>query len=384
MFDRTHRLRRGAVGAVTVLVAAGVLASCGGGNDNGQNSLQPAGPESHKIFNLFTPFFWVAAVIGVGVVGATIFVALRFREKPGEERSPVQVHGNSVLEISWTIVPAVILAVMAVFTIPVIFQLNDKPTGKDVIHIKVTGRQWYWEYQYQNQDEKFFTATEMHIPVNRPIAMDITAPRDGVIHSFWIPELNGKKDAVPGHDDFLKFEADKPGIYLGQCAEYCGLSHADMRMRVIAQSESDYETWVANQKQALDATQKQFVQTVLGDGDPAQNIKGWGCIACHSFDPISKVEIGPNLTHVGDRTTFAGGIYDLNASNLALWVHNAPSRKPMGDLEKSRRMPNFSAQGMTMDQAHQIAEFLCNTATTQAKAQQCLSGTGGLSTGLNK
>jgi cytochrome c oxidase subunit 2 len=382
MSDRMHRLRRGAVGTAAMLAATAVLVSCGGGNDNGQNSLDPKGPESRKILDLFTPFFWIAVVIGLGVIGATFFVALRFREKPGQPRSPKQVHGNSVLEISWTIIPALILAVMAVFTIPVIFDLNERPASADELQITVSGHQWFWEYEYVG--EKFFTATEMHIPVNRPIAMDITAPRDGVIHSFWIPELNGKKDAVPGHDDFLKFEADKPGIYLGQCAEYCGLSHADMRMRVIAQSESDYETWVANQKQALDATQKQFVQTVLGDGDPAQNIKGWGCIACHSFDPISKVEIGPNLTHVGDRTTFAGGIYDLNASNLAKWVHDAPSRKPMGDLEQSRKMPNFSAQGMTMDDAKQIAEFLCNTATTQAKAQQCLSGTGGLSTGLNK
>ena len=381
MFDRTHRLRRGAVGAVTVLVAAATMAACGGGNENGQNSLDPAGPQGHKILNLFTPFFWVAVVVGLGVLGGTIFVALRFREKPGEERNPKQVHGNSVLEISWTIVPAVILAVMAVFTIPVIFQLNEEPKGDDVVHIRVTGRQWFWEYEYQ--DEKFFTATEMHIPINRPVSMDVTAPPDGVIHSFWIPELNGKKDAVPGRDDFLKFEADKPGTYLGQCAEYCGLSHADMRMRVIAQTESDYDAWVRSQQQELDAQQMQFVNTTLGDGDPAQNIKGWGCNACHSFQPVSKAETGPNLTHVGDRTTFAGGIYQTNADNLTKWVHNAPSRKPMGDLEASRKMPNFSSQGMTDEQAQEIAEFLCNTATSQENAQRCLTGTGGASTGLN-
>ena len=119
------------------------------------------------------------------------------------------------------------------------------------MHITVTGRQWFWEYEYT--DDEFFTANEMHIPVGRPISMNVTAPADGVIHSFWVPELNGKKDAVPGRNEFLKFEADEPGTYLGQCAEYCGLSHADMRLRVIAQTEDDYDAWVAQQKQPLDA-----------------------------------------------------------------------------------------------------------------------------------
>jgi cytochrome c oxidase subunit 2 len=365
MFDRTYRLSRGAVGAVSVLVAGAAMAGCGGGNDNDQNSLKPGGPQGRQILDLFTPFFWIAVVVGVGVTVGTIYAALRFREKPGEERNPKQVHGNTVLEISWTIVPALILAVMAVFTIPVIFDLSQKPTGKDVVHINVTGRQWFWEYEYSG--DKFFTATEMHIPVGREISMNITAPRDGVIHSFWIPALNGKKDAVPGQNDFLKFEADKPGTYLGQCAEYCGLSHADMRMRVIAQSEGDYEAWVKSQQQPLDAAQLAFV-------DSTMNTK-WGCVACHSLEPVSKIETGPNLTHVGDRSTFAGGIYETTVDNLTKWVHDAPSRKPMGDLEASRRMPNFSAQGMTDAEAREIAEFLCNTATDPANAQACLSNT---------
>ena len=125
-----------------------------------------------QILDLFTPFFWIAVVIGLGVVGATIFVALRFREKPGEARSPVQVHGNTVLEISWTIIPALILMVMAVFTIPVIFDLSEKPTGDDVVKITVTGRQWFWQYDYT--DDEFVTANEMHIPVGRPISMEVT------------------------------------------------------------------------------------------------------------------------------------------------------------------------------------------------------------------
>jgi len=379
MFDRLHRLRRGAVIGASVVAAMAVLTSCGGDNNNGQNSLDPAGPQANQILDLFTPFFWIAVVVGVGVVGGTIFVALRFREKPGQPRSPKQVHGNTVLEISWTIVPALILMVMAVFTIPVIFDLSEKPTGDDVVKITVTGRQWFWEYEYT--DDEFFSANEMHIPVGHPVSMQITAPPDGVIRSFWVPELNGKKDAVPGRDGFLKFEADKPGTYLGQCAEYCGLSHADMRLRVIAQTDDDYNAWVASQKQKLDADQTKFVQTVLGDGDPQNNIKGWGCISCHSFEPVSTIETGPNLTHVGDRTTFAAGTYSLNLENLTKWVHNAPSMKPFGDLQEQRRMPNFSSRGMTTDQAKEIAQFLCKTASDPKKAEACLSGTGNDITG---
>jgi cytochrome c oxidase subunit 2 len=371
MFDRNHRLRRGAVSTATVLVATAVLVSCGGGNDNGQNSLDPKGPESRKILDLFTPFFWIAVVVGIVVIAGTIIAALKFREKPGEEGSPKQVHGNTILEISWTIVPALILAVMAVFTIPVIFDLNERPAAADELRITVTGHQWFWEYEYVG--EKFFTATEMHIPIDRPVVLSVTAPKDGVIHSFWVPELNGKKDAVPGRDGFLRIQADKPGVYLGQCAEYCGLSHADMRMRVIAQTRGDYDAWVRSQQQPLDAQQKAFVESTL-------NTK-WGCVACHSLDPVSTVRVGPNLTHIGDRTTFAGGIYDTNLDNLTKWVHDAPSRKPFGDY--SQHMPNFSAKGMTTEQARQIAEFLCNTATDRADAQRCLSGTGGRSTGFN-
>jgi cytochrome c oxidase subunit II len=368
MFDRMHRLRRGAVGTTVVLAATAVLAACGD-NENSQNSLDAKGPDARQINDLFTPFFWIAVVIGVGVIAATIVVALKFREKAGAERSPKQIHGNTVLEISWTIIPAIVLAIMAVFTIPVIFDLSEEPTGNDVVHVTVTGRQWFWEYHYD--DEEFSTATEMHIPVDRPVALDITAPEDGVIHSFWIPQLNGKKDAVPGRNEPLTIEADEPGTYLGQCAEYCGLSHADMRMRVIAHTDEDYEAWVRAQKEQLDSQQAAFVEETLNTQ--------WGCIACHSFEPESSVRIGPNLTHVGDRTTFAGGIYETNADQLTEWVHNAPSRKPFGDY--AQRMPNFSGRGMTTDEAREIAEFLCNTATTRENTERCLSGTGGEVTG---
>src|SRR5579862_7911696 len=324
MLDRKQRLRRGAATAVGTAAAVVVLASCGGtGPRNRQNALHPAGPAAHKILNLMTPFFWVAVVIGVGVLGMTIFVALRFRERPGEDRAPVQTHGNVVLEVSWTIIPFLILAVMAVPTVATIFKLAKIPKGPNVIHVDVAARQWFWQYEYTDKGTGFYTANEMHIPVNRPVVLTLTS--NNVIHSFWVPALAGKKDVVPGHPNTLTIEASHTGTFTGQCAEYCGLSHANMRLRVIAQTETDYDTWVAQQKTQLSAAEvTQFTKQISSQ---------WGCLACHSVTNLDKnigVTIGPNLTHVGDREAFAGDIYPMTQENLAKWVYDAPGRKPAG------------------------------------------------------
>jgi cytochrome c oxidase subunit 2 len=373
MLDRMRRLRRGAMAGVGVAAAVVFAASCGGGNDassndNGQNSLRPAGPAADKILNLFTPFFWVAVVIGVGVVGATIFVAIRFREKPGEERNPVQVHGNSALEVSWTIVPFLILMVMAVPTVATIFDLAEVPKGPDVVHIDVQARQWFWQYEYTDDDTGFYTANEMHIPVGRPVLLELTS--NNVIHSFWVPELAGKRDVVPGHPNQLTIEADRPGEFLGQCAEYCGLSHANMRLRVIAESESDWEAWVKTQQTPLsDEKVREFDETISGE---------WGCASCHSVTNRSDEEspdavgstIGPNLTRLGDRQAFASEIFPMQLDDLTQWVYDAPAHKPAGPLQGW--MPNFAEKGMTMEQAGEIARYLlCDTSTDPASHPEC-------------
>jgi len=369
MRDRMQRLRRGAVTGVGIAATALVLAGCGGArsNDNNQNTLHPAGPAAHKILNLFTPFFWVAVVIGVGVVGMTIFVAIRFRVRPGEERSPVQTHGNTVLEVSWTIIPFLILMVMAVPTVATIFNLAKIPKGPNVIHVEVAARQWFWQYTYTDPSTGFLTANEMHIPIHRPVVLLLTS--NNVIHSFWVPELAGKKDVVPGHPNTLTIEADRPGTFLGQCAEYCGLSHANMRLRVIAQTEADYDTWVRQQQTPLSAAKVQeFDKTISGQ---------WGCITCHSVtnrlqkgpDQVG-ASVGPNLTHVGDRQAFAGDIYPMQLDPLTKWIYDAPHQKPAGPLVNW--MPNFSSHGMTQAQAAQIAKFLlCDTATDPASHTEC-------------
>jgi cytochrome c oxidase subunit II len=360
MFDRVRRVIRRGPGGAAAIAAVLVLAGCvDQDTDQQQTALDPKGPAARKILDLTEPFFWIAVVIGIGVVGATVFFAIRFRAKPGEDANPKQIHGNSTLEISWTIVPALILAVMGVFTIASVFDLSEKPTGDDVINIEVTGKQWWWQYNYTDDDTKFITANEMHIPVDTPVYLTITA--EDVIHSFWVPNLAGKKDAVPGRTSFLTIEGSDVGVYHGQCAEYCGLSHAKMGLKVFVDSREDYERWVATQKAAPSRAFTEYVK------DPRGPVAGYACASCHSFEVNQTSTRGPNLAHLGDRTTFAAVTYDMTLDNLTKWIHDAPSRKPMevgpNPQEPLVGMPPFNELGMTDAQAREIAQtLLCETA----------------------
>ncbi len=379
--DGTSRSRRATRAAALAVVTAVVLAGCGDrtGPDNRQNALRPAGPNARKILHLTQPFFWIAVVVGIGVIAGTIYVAVRFRERPGEERAVKQTHGNTVLEVSWTIIPALILAVMAVPTVATVFDLAKQPTGANVLHVTVTARQWWWQFTYDDGPAaKIETANELHIPVATNVALTLQGPpacspapcyANGVIHSFWVPALNGKKDVVPGRHQFLKLYADHPGTYLGQCAEYCGLSHADMRLRVIAQTPADFQAWVTSQLQPEPKNQ------LLAGVDNAK----WGCAQCHSFEAKVPGAVAPNLVRLADRQAFAGDKYLMNYDNLWRWIYDAPGRKPMGKLVQ--HMPSFkntpsidTGEAMTQQEAQKIACFLLeNTATNPQKPPECPS-----------
>jgi cytochrome c oxidase subunit II len=280
--------------------------------------------------------------------------------KPGEDRMPKQTHGHTALEISWTIVPALILAVMAVFTITDIFSLAKQPSGPGTLKVTVSARQWWWQFTYED-GTNIITANELHMPVNTPVALTLVGPplctekncyNNGVIHSFWVPALNGKKDVVPGRQQYLKLFASRTGTFRGPCAEYCGLSHADMRLRAVVQTADDFKAWEASQ---LNAKPTADLLTGVDAGT-------WKCQSCHSFTPKVAGAVAPNLSKLADRQAFAGDIYDMTWSNLWQWVYNAPGRKPMGNL--TLHMPAFNGQGMSQDEAKKIACFLLeNTAT---------------------
>jgi cytochrome c oxidase subunit 2 len=197
------------------------------------------GRMTHDIFMLIS--WWTLGIFILVEVGL-VYACWRFRDRPGAP-IPKQVHGHTVLEVSWTIAFAAILVIFAVPTVRVIFKTQEAPAATD-LRVDVVGRQWWWEFRYPGQG--VVTANEAHIPVGQTVAFHLHGP--DVIHSFWVPQLGGKRDVVPGRVNRVTLTPEVPGEYIGQCAEYCGMSHANMRFRVIVHAKGDWEQWVAAQK----------------------------------------------------------------------------------------------------------------------------------------
>jgi cytochrome c oxidase subunit 2 len=306
-----------------------------------QDTLDPEGPVARRLDNLINPVFIVAAVMFVLVEAAVVIFALRYRRRSDAD-SPVQVHGNAKLELTWTIVPAAILFVVAIGTLTNVAAINRTPKGSNVINVDVIGHQWWWEYRYPGED--IVTANELHIPINHPVAITLTSK--DVIHSFWPPKLAGKLDVVPGVVNHMALEAEKPGVYYGQCAEFCGLSHANMRLRVVAHTEGDYARWVA--------ANKATPPVPVGAGtvaSGAQLFRQKGCASCHTVAGYAKGQVGPDLSHLHQRETFAGAMFELNDENLRKWLRDPPGEKP-GSI-----MPNLH---LTEDEITKLIAYLDN------------------------
>jgi cytochrome c oxidase subunit II len=378
---RPRRLRLWAVG-LTLLLAA-----CA--EDAPQDTFEPEGDYAQKIDKLAIPIFIIAGVVGLLVFGAIIFVVLRYRVRKGhEDEVPRQVHGHPRLEVMWTVLPALLLAGVAVPTIATLFDISEEP-GPDALQITVVGQQWWWAFEYPGLGDggrAVVTSGEMVIPAGQQVKLNITS-RD-VIHSFWIPKLNGKRDAVPGRVQPLAMEADQPGTYWGQCAEFCGLSHADMRMRVVALSPADWEAWLENQRQAAQPPDDELA--LAGEASFAAR-----CAQCHVVnglvnadgEPVLPTDIplvsgaAPDLTHLMSRATFAGGVYDLalpdceaapsgptgtpveclNRTDLEAWLRNPEDLKPMAPDPtqytgtRGRGMPNLN---LTEQQIDELVAYL--------------------------
>ena len=373
--SRPRRRRRARVALPAVLVL--LLTACSGP----QSVLDPMGPYAEKPDDLFMLTFWIAVVVFVLVQGLLIFTAVRYRAKKGDTDLPVQTHGNTRLEIFWTVVPAMILAAIAVPTIQQVFDLADAP--EDALTVEVIGHRWWWEYRYP--DTGITTANELVIPEDRPIRLEMTAAdpggESGVIHSYWVPALAGKQDVVPGRTVTLNLLANEPGRYLGQCGEYCGLSHVNMRNRAVVKTPEAFEQWVQQQQQPAAEPEEgtlaaQGRDLLLGDGQGNR----LSCVGCHtirteeaSAETGFTDTTGPDLTHLMSRKEFAGAIFDLyehvdpddptspftdevNTELLRSWVRDAPSMKAMRPAE-GYSMPSF-ADSLTEEQLDAIVAYL--------------------------
>jgi len=328
-----------------LLLASVLLTACG---ENSPSILNTAGPVAAKEEGLFWFILVVATIVFVAVESLLIYSIVRYRERPNSPL-PKQTHGNNTIEIIWTVVPSIFLFAVLIVTIYTMFGLVQ-PAGP-ALDVKVVGHQWWWEFDYENA-QNVTTADELVVPTGTIVHLDLVS--DNVIHSFWVPQLTGKTDVVPGHDNTKWFQADKVGTYKGECTEFCGTEHANMEFYVIAKSPDDYQTWLSGQEQAAQTPTDANAQA------GKQLFLTAGCSVCHGIvgnnltsftDPTAQTKVGPNLTHFGSRTTIAGGVLSWSPTSCVVtgsgssaqiadeancglyqWLHDPQAVKPGNDM----------------------------------------------------
>jgi len=391
--------------AIWAVAAAAVLTGCA--SDAELDTLKPQSDVARSIDALLDPVLYVAGVVLVLVCGAVVWMCVRNRVGSYDNDDfPAQIHGNNRLEVAWTLIPAAIMTVIAVATVATHLAITGTEANAMEVEVHgdshdwepkvvIVGQQWWWEYRYYFSDDvtaeslgdpldlppaDIVTSGQMVIPAGEEVELLVTS-RD-VIHSHWIPALNGKRDARPGFFSPWKIEADNPGVYFGQCTEFCGVSHSRMRMQAIAMTPDDFQRWVDEQMQpaAIPAEAEAYVEA-LRSGEPAalgetdnpvaRGLEAFvaNCSSCHLVNGINdhsysgaSTESGaaPDLTHFAGRTTFAGGIVNLynadgsfNRDDLAAWIRdpNAFKENAADGLEDgvlARGMPSLGLSERTI------------------------------------
>ena len=316
-------------GALAVVFLLAVACS----PDSKQSTWDPAGPVAQKQLDLFLFLLWIMLGVFVLVEGALLYAAIRYRRRPGQGL-PKQIHGNRALEITWTIIPTVLIMGVGVWTVIVLFDLDDPPSSSadDILNVTVTGHQWWWEFEYPDADgagKQITTANELRVPVDRPVVLELRS--DDVIHSFWVPKLAGKVDVVPTRSNSMWFQADSdeidtlPQTFFGQCAELCGIAHAWMRLRVQVLSQEGYDAWVRSYGQPPVLSENaQRGQEIFLDARPG----GGTCLSCHTVEGVSSATVGPNLTDLATRSSVGAGLLELDAEGLRTWLTNPDDVKP--------------------------------------------------------
>ncbi len=289
---------------------------------NGPMSIMEVnGPVAQEQATVFWYTVAVSSFLLVTVGGVFLYAIFRFRAKPGQDfKVPEQTHGSAAVEIGLIVASCVLLLVIAVPNARALFYVSEVPAERKQEAIKVVaiGHQWWWEFQYP--DLGITTANELHIPIGKPI--DIEVRSADVLHAFWVPRLAGKIDAIPGQINRMWMEATDPGKYQGQCTEYCGDSHANMRFLVMAQKAEDFDGWVRNEKK--DGVKPKTIEEVNG-----HRVFMSGCNACHTVKGSGAMGTkGPDLSHFGSRTTLGSGIYVSNKDNLTNWIKFPKQMKP--------------------------------------------------------
>ena len=305
---------------------------------------EPLSTPAQAIYEISLLVLAICAAIFLVVAGMLAYTIIRFRRRPGDEgREPPQVYGSNQIELAWTVVPILIVFVLILATARAIYDVQGAIPPADAINVTVVGHQWWWKIHYPKLG--IVTANELHVPVSesskrQPTFLKLESA--DVAHSFWVPQLAGKTDLIPNRENRMWIEPTQPGTYIGNCAEYCGLQHARMLLRVIAHAPADFETWVAAQQMPpVEDAQTQAGHNVFFSTS---------CINCHAIrETKANGKFGPDLTHLMSRQTLGAGVIANTEENLRAWVRDPQHIKP-GAL-----MPNMQ---LTNDELDQVVAYL--------------------------
>lgn len=349
-----------------------LLAGCGAEVNQPYSTISPQNAKTGQIQWLYQVTFWAALIVFIAVQIAIVYTAIRFRRRSAAR--PEQVHGSKVLEIAWTIVPALILLALFIPTVKVIYEQAAAEQVQDGFNVDVVGKQWWWEIAYPaiaadpNDASKgpIVTANELVVPLGANVILNLES--NNVIHSFWVPQLSGKTDVMPGHRNKLQFTAERVGDYFGECAEFCGGSHAWMRFKVKVVPQENFDAWVAAWR----------TPPADGNAETAGVVDApasfGACLACHRVngtnatfagqgmsaisgyrDPDTHEVVGgpgPNLTLLACRDTIGAGILENTPQNLETWL------KHTDEVKEGVYMPNYYKQGLTDEQIQQLVTYL--------------------------
>ncbi len=302
-----------------------------------RSPFSPASPQATAIANLFWLIVAIAVIIFIGVGGTIIYATVAYRQRPG--RTAAQFSGNLPIEVAWTTIPFILLVVIFYLTIRTMVDLQVptfRASSGDPVEITVAGHQWWWQFDYPA--ERITTANEFHVPVGEPVILHLTS--DNVLHSFWIPEMNGKLDLIPGHDRTLWFTPAQTGVFLGQCAEFCGIQHAWMQIRLVVQTPAEYAAWVREQQRTPP------IPTGLA-AQGQQIFMQQTCPSCHTIAGTpANGTAGPNLTHVASRATIGAGVLPNTPQNMERWLRNPQDVKP-GNLMPNSKLTEEQVRALT-------------------------------------
>jgi cytochrome c oxidase subunit II len=299
----------------------------------------PHSTPAQSIFELSILVLAIAAVIFVVVSALLVYSLVKFRKRRDDDgREPAQVYGSVRVELAWTITPVIIVLILFLASARVVFAVQDAPRAHDSLEVTVVGHQFWWEFRYPGL--KIVTANELHVPVDtRTFLTLLSADTD---HSFWVPRLAGKTDLIPNHPNQMWIEPKEAGVYLGQCAQYCGTQHAKMLLRVYVDSREDFDRWARSQAAAAHDDERA--------AEGRRIFEQTACINCHAVSgTAANGRFGPDLTHVMTRETLGAGIASNTPKNLRAWIRRPDDFKP-GSL-----MPPM---GLTESQLESVTAYL--------------------------